>query len=230
MKYKEWYDKYGKGNNKNDMPIYKPVYNMIKGQFNIDMMKQNFIGSIDNEEGSKYHKQLLQYYVETTDFIKDTNAKYPFAYSPGKDAIIYNPNHKLFYDYDLNIIASHELSHRVDVLNFESWLDDDYIKAIENTSKKVYDDFDRYEQMFNAIDGKYKDDDSLSDIFSALTNDEMDLPAGHPSSYWEKGIKNKALEIFANLSSIDQLGLSSKDEFNGILEELYKAYRKIVGD
>ena len=231
MKYKDWYDKYVKEEKDvgKEILAYIPTY-MIKGQFNVDEMKKQFIQSINNDEGSAYHKQMLQYYAETTDFIEDTDAKYPFAYLPSKDAIVYNPNHELFYDYDLNIIASHELSHRADVLNYESWLDDDFIKAIENTSKKVYDNYDKYEKMFNAIDGKYKADDSLSDIFSALTNDEMNLPAGHDPSYWEKGMKNKALEIFANLSSIDQLGLSSKEEFDGILKELYEAYRKIVGD
>ena len=230
MKYDEWYKEFVKSKKKNDVLAYTPVYNMVKGQFNVDDMKQQFIQTIDNDEGSMYHKQLLQFYAETTDFIEDLEAKNPFAYSIKRDAIIYNPNHEAFYDYDLNIIATHELSHRADILAYESWLDDDFIKAIESTSKKVYHNYDKYEQMFNAIDGKYKDDDSLSDIFSALTNDEMDLPAGHPSSYWDKGIRNKALEIFANLSSIDQLGLSSKDEFNGILKELYEAYRKIVGD
>lgn len=231
MKYKDWYDKYVKEEKdvSKEILAYVPTY-MIKGQFNVDEMKQQFIQSINNDEGSAYHKQILQYYAETTDFIEDIDAKYPFAYLPSKDAIVYNPNHELFYDYDLNIIASHELSHRADVLNYESWLDDDFIKAIENTSKKVYDNLDMYERLFNKVDGKYKDDDSLSDIFSALTNNDMDLPAGHPSSYWEKGMKNKALEIFANLSSIDQLGIASKEEFNGVLKELYEAYRKIVGD
>ena len=79
---------------------------------------------------------------------------------------IYNPNHELFYDYDLNIIAIHGPSHRSDTLAYECW-NDDFIKA---------------------------------------------------------------LEIFANMSTVDQLGLSSKEEFNGILKELYRVYKKIAGD
>lgn len=232
MKYDDWYDKFVNDAKEDYVSVYNyvPTYNIKKGEFNVDEMKQQFIQAIDNDEGSTYHKQMLQFYVNATDFIKDTDSKYPFAYSTKNDAIIYNPNHELFYDYDLNIVATHELSHRADILAYESWNNNDFIKAIESTIKKVYDEYDKYEQLFNATDGKYKEDDSLSDIFSALTNDDMDLPAGHPSSYWKKSMKNKALEIFANISTIDQLGLSSKEEFNGILKELYRAYKRIVGD
>ena len=75
--------------------------------------------------------------------------------------------------------------------------------------------------------GKYENDFALSDIISALSMNEIDVPIGHDNEYWSDN-DNVALEVFANISSIDVIGNDSKDEFDSLLKELYESYKEIV--
>ena len=44
-------------------------------------------------------------------------------------------------------------------------------------------------------------------------------------SYWDEDLRNKPMEIFANLSSIDVLELEEKED---ILKELFEAYKELI--
>lgn len=61
---------------------------------------------------------------------------------------------------------------------------------------------------------------------SALSNGEIEVPVGHNRAYWDIDKRNKPMEIFADLSSIDVLGLDESEE---ILKELFEAYWEIIG-
>jgi len=63
-----------------------------------------------------------------------------------------------------------------------------------------------------------------SDIVSALGKGNIEVPVGHAPEYWKSG-KRQALEIFANISSIDVLGLYEQEE---LLKPLIDAYKEII--
>lgn len=65
-------------------------------------------------------------------------------------------------------------------------------------------------------------DFAFSDIISALSDNAIFVLAGHDSWNNEKA----RLEIFANLSAIDVLGLESAKE--PVLRKLLAVYRKMV--
>ena len=71
---------------------------------------------------------------------------------------------------------------------------------------------------------------ALYDIFSALSDGKLNevLCGGHELEYWLEDRTHASKEIFANITSIEILGYKSKAEFNGILEEIYKAYKEMV--
>ena len=183
-----------------------------------------FIDKMREDEQPSLHKDKLVMYSEFTDLIEDENIAAPFAYVPGEDVIKYNPSASHVLDYDMDYVFSHEVSHRMDFLEYQSWKNDKFLKAIETCSEKVYDQREEIQKWFD-VGGKYEDSFALSDIIGALSNGLVDVPIGHDVSYWNEDPRNKPMEIFANLSSIDVLELEEKED---ILKELFEAYKELI--
>ena len=183
-----------------------------------------FIDKMREDEQPSLHKDKLVMYSEFTDLIEDENIAAPFAYVPGEDVIKYNPSASHVLDYDMDYVFSHEVSHRMDFLEYQSWKNDKFLKAIETCSEKVYAQREEIQKWFD-VGGKYEDSFALSDIIGALSNGSVDVPIGHDMSYWNEDPRNKPMEIFANLSSIDVLELEEKED---ILKELFEAYKELI--
>ena len=183
-----------------------------------------FIDKMREDEQPSLHKDKLVMYSEFTDLIEDENIAAPFAYVPGEDVIKYNPSASHVLDYDMDYVFSHEVSHRMDFLEYQSWKNDKFLKAIETCSEKVYAQREEIQKWFD-VGGKYEDSFALSDIIGALSNGLVDVPIGHDVSYWNEDPRNKPMEIFANLSSIDVLELDEKED---ILKELFEAYKELI--
>ena len=130
----------------------------------------------------------------------------------------------------MNYVLAHELSHRMDYLLYRSWENEKFIKAVENTSKIVYNYINEIKEWYS-VGGKYEIDMALSDIISALTKGNPNLNdilyVGHKESYW-KDNENVCKEIFANLSTIIVLNNKSKAEFKGLLKEMYEVYKELI--
>lgn len=183
-----------------------------------------FIDKMREDEQPSLHKDKLVMYSEFTDLIKDENIAAPFAYVPGEDVIKYNSSATHVLDYDMDYVFSHEVSHRMDFLEYQSWKNDKFLKAIETCSEKVYAQREEIQKWFD-VGGKYEDSFALSDIIGALSNGSVDVPIGHDMSYWNEDPRNKPMEIFANLSSIYVLELEEKED---ILKELFEAYKELI--
>lgn len=146
-----------------------------------------------------------------------------FAYDKKNDVIIYKPTHRSANSYDENFVFAHEISHRMDILFYRSWENETFLSAIDHCQEKVLENKKEVEKWFYSE--KHFKSYALSDIISALAaNEKIDIPVGHLPSYWEKK-ENRALEIFANLSAIDVLGLEEKEP---LLQELIDAYKEII--
>lgn len=113
----------------------------------------------------------------------------------------------------------------MDELEYHSWENEKFLRAIEICQQKVYDNQEQIQTWFE-IGGRYEESFAISDIISALSNGEIDVPIGHKREYWDIDQRFKPMEIFANLSSIDVLGLGEKEE---ILQELFEAYEELIG-
>lgn len=183
-----------------------------------------FIDKMREDEQPSLHKDKLVMYSEFTDLIKDEKIAAPFAYIPAEDVIKYNPNAPHVFDYDMDYVFSHEVSHRMDLLEYQSWKNDKFLKAIETCSEKVYAQREEIQKWFD-VGGKYENSFALSDIIDALSNGAVDVTIGHDESYWNENTENKPMEIFANLSSIDVLKLEEKED---ILKELFEAYKELI--
>ncbi len=187
-----------------------------------------FTQILQESEDNEFNKNM-KFLHQTTEYQLDKTLDVAFAYDRNLDLIKYNPNVRNYEFYDMNYVQAHELSHRMDELLYRSWENEKFIKAVENTSKIIYNYEKEIKEWFSIKDGKYFDDIGLSDIFSALSRGDMNniLNGKHEKGYWKK-VENVYKEIFANLSAIDVLNCESKLECKGILKEIYIAYKELV--
>ena len=190
---------------------------------NIQKKYDLFIEQLRQDRNISFHKSKMAMYAETTDLVEDRSVGAPFIYSSDEDIIKYNPKDPFIEQYNLDYVFVHELSHRMDELEYHSWANQKFIDAIELCTQKVYYNKQEVQEWF-IEGGKYFESSAISDIISALTNNDIDVPVGHNNEYWENS-KYKAMEIFANLSAIDVLGLDEKEE---ILEQIFEVYEEMI--
>ncbi len=147
----------------------------------------------------------------------------PFGYYDKDDAILYDPTHRDFKRYDFTVAATHELAHRIDHTMFiHSWENEAFSNAIIKARKIM----DSNPQKF--LDFAKSDTSGfMSDIFSAICEDDYRFDMYHEKCYWQVP-GNKEKEIFANLFSMESLGdkedlMLLKDNFPHILDA-YNAF------
>ena len=193
----------------------------------IKAANDEFTQILQESEDTEFNKNM-RFFNQTTEYQMDKKLGSAFAYDKDLDLIKYNPNAPNYDLYDMNIVQAHELSHRMDELLYRSWENEKFIKAVENTSKIIYNYEKEIKEWFKE-DSKYFDDIGFSDIFSALSKGKMNgiLNGKHGERYW-KNTENVYREIFANLSAIDVLNCESKKECTGILKEVYEAYKELI--
>ncbi len=220
MTYPEWKESFVDGGDKAE-PILNPAARFQES-------RKEFGQFLNNSESTPFNNKMILY-NEATEYKLKEKLNIPFAYNPELDVIEYNPSAQNYELYDMNFVQAHELSHRMDTVEYHSWENEKFLQAIENTRKKVYDNRGTVEGWF-CEKGKYKNDMALSDIISALSNGEMNdaLYVVHEQEYWEADTSHVPTEIFSNMVSIDLLGNKSRAEFKGILKELYEAYKEII--
>lgn len=173
-------------------------------------------------------KKLFNKYLTNENVIIDNNSNKPMYYSIDDDKIIINPTHRDFKYYDLSESLTHEIIHLIDIRNNVSKnlnIDNELRRA----RLSIDIDEDRYINILNS--SKYKNNMTLGDIFSAVTNGKIAGNYGHESKYWLNDITRIEKEISANIMSAyltenkDTLEvLNSIKELKEIKEKVVKKY------
>lgn len=190
----------------------------------LDAHKQ-FVERLRNDDEPSRHKAMMALYADMTETIEDTELSAPFAYMPDEDVIKYNPKAPHASEYNMDYVFAHETSHRMDELEYHSWENKKFQQSIETCTQKVYANKVEIQKWFEP-GGRYEESFAISDIIGALSNGEIEVPIGHRKDYWDIDKRLKPMEIFADLSSIDVLGLEEKED---VLKELFDAYEELVG-
>ncbi len=224
MTYQKWKGTFVDGGNKGNV-IQAPQIHDEK----IRSANEEFGQILNNSESTPISDKMILY-NGATEYQLDETLEAPFAYNAELDVIQYNPSAKTYEFYDMNFVQAHELSHRMDIIEYHSWENEKFVQAIENVREKIYNNRDLIAEWFSE-GGKYEGDMALSDIFSALSDGALNeiLYGGHEPEYWLEDRTCASKEIFADITSIEILDYKSKAEFKGILEEIYKAYKEVVG-
>lgn len=193
------------------------------GCWDISKTRSHFIDRLRNDKHASLHKDKMALYSEFTELIEDGALGVPFTYDSGLDAVKFNLNAPYIEEYDMDYVFAHEISHRMDELEYHSWENKKFLQAIETCRQKVYSNEEEIQEWFED-GGKYEYDFAMSDIVDALSRGDIVVQIGHGKEYWEKEASFEPMEIFANLSSMDVLGKVRED----IFKELFDAYYEVV--
>jgi len=205
-----------------DLAFYpNSKYRANSGEFDIEKAKadySNFLTSVPEK-----NKIFLKQAITSVGYQETALKNAAFGYSAINDTIFYDTSKADFWNMDFRVVNTHELAHRIERMFVNSQgtaLFRDAVKNAKTIFLRQPDVFIRY---------CYEQDDLgfVSDIFSAISEDEYDLPTGHSTEYWKRqGAKER--EIFANLFSLEAFGDNKKiDFFREHFPDLYEAYNSL---
>lgn len=179
-----------------------------------------------NDDGSPVYK-LLRKNLNEVEFKEDPGSGAAYGYIPKSDIFKFNPQHESYDRYDMDFVLAHELGHRMDVRGIRSWEDQKFLDAIAATRQNMYNDMYKWCIAVSA-DGKYWNDEAISDICSALSNGILVTKYGHHNSYWMEDPSNVPMEIFADLVAIKATKSPEWAERDGMLKELFDALEGMI--
>ena len=220
MSFDEWRDRFVQNApGKDFVEIFQPIGDYIRpdGNFDLDAAKadyEKFLQTVPER-----NRMYLQQAMTGVEYQQTKNLDAVFAYTAKKDTILFNPGHPMFSAYDLRAVMTHELGHRIDHTMFiQSWTSEAFSAAITDARAVI----DADPQKFLAF-AKSDVNGFLSDILSAICEDNYRFDAFHEKSYWLKP-GNKEKEIFANLFSLETFGDKTslnffRESFPGIWSE-----------
>lgn len=220
MSFEAWREKFVQGPEAKNTPaeLFRPMGDYLKpdGRFDLDTALadyEKFLQTVPEK-----NRMYLQQAAVAVEYEQRQLKRSPFGYSAEKDAILYDPVHPAFAGYDFSIVLTHELAHRIDHTMFiQSWENTELSNAIAEAKSII----DAAPKKFLACAEKDADG-FLSDILSAISEQDYKFPINHDKSYWLKP-GNKEKEIFANLFSLEAFGRKDqlqilKDYFPDIMD------------
>ncbi|MDE6492532.1 MAG: phage minor capsid protein, partial [Lactobacillus sp.] len=110
----------------------------LNKELDVQRTYRHFVKKIRSGKSMSPHRDRMAMYAEFTELIEDNQLLVPFAYDLSDDVIKYNPNAPHIAQYNLDYVFAHEVSHRMDVLEYRSWENEKFLKAIDRCSLRVY--------------------------------------------------------------------------------------------
>lgn len=177
-----------------------PVEKREKTEYNLDIPKisKDIKQVLGNTKLNSNVKKLFNKYLTGNNAKIDNDLNVPMKYSINDDKIYINPNHSDFKYYDLQESLTHEVIHMIDnrkqiILNNHDFLE----TQINLANIEIMREKDRYMDLF-MNNSNYEENMTISDIFSAVTNNQIKGAFYHDSSKWEKH-SVKYSEVVANI-------------------------------
>lgn len=176
-----------------------PVEKQEKTEYNLDIPKINkevkqILGN--TKLNNKVKRLFNKYLTDDNVIIDNTNTKFMY-YDIDKDKIVINNKHIDSLNCNVAESLTHEIIHLIDIRNKISEKFD-ITSELRRTEFNILND-DKYLKMFKQE--KYANNMTLSDIFSAVTNNKVVGNTGHYSKYWNEDVTRVKKEISANIMS-----------------------------
>lgn len=207
-----------------------PVEKQQKAEYNLDIPKisRRIRDLLKDKKIKPRVRKLFEKYLTKENVMLNYDLEAPMKYSIDDDKIYINPKHPDFKYYDLPESLSHEIIHMIDIRNNIS----DKLNInneLRRARLQIDIDEDRYIKMLSSV--KYKNNMTLSDIFSAITTGKITGNYGHDINYWLEDNTRVVKELSANIMSAylnkNKETLSIIDSINGlkqIKEKVVKLY------
>lgn len=193
----------------------------------IDDFIDDYDSSLVDTNGDETMSARLLISHDEVKYEKNENMNIAFAYDSSKDVILYNPNAKNANDYDMRYVLTHENSHRIDCLFLHSWENEKFIQAINSAESLMITNLDAVEKLLQ--NDEYGNSFAFNDLISSLTKGSANdiLFIGHDPVYLSDE-RLRAMEVFADIACLDMGGSTIREEFKGLLKDLYEAYKEVV--
>ena len=172
--------------------------------------------------------ELVDKYSADEFVIVDENAEDCFAYNLDIDAVVINPKHPMYEQYDYREMMIYELAHRIDQYEFGSPMHLAFSDAIAVVQEKVMNSTEQYNKLFDE-GGIFEYNLLISDILGCITDNKVSGYAQHASQYI--GMPGfTELEVFADVFSALYQGDDDTVKFiKEELSEIHRAFLDIVG-
>lgn len=177
-----------------------PVEKQEKTEYNFDIPKisKDIKQVLNNTKLNSNVKRLFNKYLTGNNTKIDNNLNVPMRYSIDDDKIYINPNHSDFKYYDLSESLTHEIIHMIDNRKQITLNNHDFIETQINLANiEIMGEKDRYINLF-MNNSNYEENMTISDIFSAVTDNQIKGAFYHDSSKWKKH-SIKYSEVVANI-------------------------------
>lgn len=198
--------------------VYLPVEKNNKKEYNLDIPKiSEEVKQIlkDTKVNSRARKLFNRYLTKENTKI-DNSLDVPMRYSIEKDKILINPNHKDFKYYNLQKSLTHEIVHMIDVR--ENIKIKDLLGNVRRSRLDILANEEKYKNIFN--DEKFANNMELSDIFSAITENQVMGNYGHDNKYWSDS-SNIERELKANIITAY---LTKNNDFMNTIKDITSLY------
>ena len=212
-----------------------PVEKQEKTEYNLDIPKisKEIRKILNNTKLNSDVKKLFNRYLTENNAEINNNLDVPMRYSVDDDKIYVNPNHSDFKYYDLQESLTHEIIHMIDNRKQITLNNHDFIETQINLANiEIMKEKNRYIDLF-MNDSNYEENMTISDIFSAVTNNQIKGAFYHDSSKWKKH-SIKYSEVVANILTADITNnkyslelIKEIKPLNRIRERLLKEYEII---
>lgn len=177
-----------------------PIEKQEESEYNVDIPKisKDVKQILSSTKLNNKVKRLFNKYLTQDNIILDNSNKKPMYYDMNQDKMIINPKHIDFSKYNLSESLTHEIIHMIDTRNnISDKLNID--NELRRAELYININSNKYNKLFN--DNKYAKNMTLSDIFSAITNNKVVEKIGHDTSYWMEDNSRVTKEISANIMS-----------------------------
>ena len=185
------------------------------------------LGDIDDylpKEVNPRAQKLFQQYLNDENFVVDDTLQMPMAYNPDTGKIHVNPREPTYSLYDKEEMYAHEIAHLIDGHNGLTFAMAQSINsALTDSCEYILANRKEYQALMDGADGRVM---SISDMFAAITNNEVVGTFGHEAAYWEI-FGRREFEFIANMMTIYYTGLRRGEEIINGIPALKKFYREL---
>lgn len=175
----------------------------------------NVLSELRKDTDPSNHKIRMDNVIEGSEFNYSLDGTAPISYNAIDDYFFFTNRIVPYLQEAEGYVITHDVSHRMDAIYYHSWEDQGFLDALEKCAEEAYPRKAEIEGWF-AEGGKYEREYALADIFNALFLGNIKVCLSHKKDYYYKDPDLIALEIFADLSSIDVLN-GTKDPLIDVL-------------
>ena len=183
--------------------------------------------SVINPKNTSELNNVLTKYVSDDYFKVDPKLDRAITYAYGAEKILYNPNHSMWSYYNQIEAVTHEINHLIDFeYGISIELSSEIYESVEKAKLIIIRDRKHYERL---LDGELGENMSVSDLMSAITENELYGDYYHKKEYWEV-IGNREREIVANLMTLYYTNHTAGLNFINEIEPLRKLFEAVKAE